>query len=74
MPLVRWTERCTMSTAPAFALIRMRQVRPWGFRTNIHLRAAGDKQLMTFVLTPGQGHETVGFAPLMAKGAVKHSG
>jgi transposase len=45
-----------------------------GFSTKIHLRAAGDKHLMTFVLTSGQRHETVGFESLMAGGAVKRSG
>jgi hypothetical protein len=42
-----------------------------GFSTKIHLRAAGDNQLMTLVLTPGQRHEAVGFEPLMAGGAVE---
>jgi transposase len=45
-----------------------------GFSTKIHLRAAGDKQLMTFVLTPGQRHEAIGFEALMAGGTVKRSG
>jgi transposase len=45
-----------------------------GFSTKIHLRAAGEKQLMTFVLTPGQRHEAVGFEALMTSGAVKRRG
>jgi transposase len=45
-----------------------------GFRTKVHLRAAGEKALMTFELSPGQRHEALGFAPLMAGGAVKRSG
>ena len=45
-----------------------------GFSTKIHLRSAGDQQLMTFVLTPGQRHEAIGFEALMAGGAVKRSG
>jgi hypothetical protein len=45
-----------------------------GFSTKIHLRAAGDKHLMTFVLTPGQRHEAIGFEALMAGGTVKRSG
>ena len=47
---------------------------PGGFSTKIHLRAAGDKQLMTFVLTPGQRHEAVGCEALMAGAAVKRRG
>jgi transposase len=45
-----------------------------GFRTKVHLRAAGEKALMTCALSPGQRHEALGFAPLMAGGAVKRSG
>ena len=45
-----------------------------GFSTKVHLRAAGEKQLMTFVLTPGQRHEAVGLEAPMAGGAVKRSG
>ena len=45
-----------------------------GFSTKIHLRAADDKQLITFGLPPGQRHEAVGFEALMARGAVKRSG
>ena len=40
----------------------------------MHLRAADDKHLMTFVLSPGQRHEALGFEPLMAAGAVKRRG
>lgn len=42
-----------------------------GFSTKVHLRAADDKHLMTFVLSPGQRHEVLGFEPLMVGGAVK---
>ena len=45
-----------------------------GFSTKVPLRAAGDQQLMTFVLTPGQRHEAMGFEALMAGGAVKRRG
>ena len=45
-----------------------------GFSTKVHLRAAGEKHLMTFVLTPGQRHEAIGFEALMTRGAVKRSG
>lgn len=45
-----------------------------GFSTKVHLRAAGEKALMTFELSPGQRHEALGFEPLMAGGAVKRSG
>jgi len=39
-----------------------------GFSTKVHLRAAGEKALMTFELSPGQRHEALGFEPLMAGG------
>jgi transposase len=45
-----------------------------GLSTKIHLRAAGETQLMTFGLTPGQRHEAVGFERLLARGAVKRRG
>lgn len=45
-----------------------------GFSTKVHLRAADEKHLMTFVLSPGQQHEALGFEPLMAGGAVKRRG
>ncbi len=45
-----------------------------GFSTKVHLRAADEKHLMTFVLSSGQRHEALGFEPLMAGGAVKHRG
>src|SRR5688500_368198 len=32
-----------------------------GCSTKIHLRAASDQHLMTFVLTPGQRHEAMAF-------------
>ena len=38
------------------------------------MRAADDKHLMTFVLSPGQRHDARGFEPLMVGGAVKRSG
>jgi transposase len=34
-----------------------------GFRTKVHLRAAGEKALITFELSPGQRHEALGFEP-----------
>ena len=39
-----------------------------GFSTKVHLRAAGEKELMTFELSPGQRHEALGFESLMAGG------
>ena len=45
-----------------------------GFSTKVHLRAADEKHLMSFELSPGQRHEALGFEPLMASGAVKRSG
>jgi transposase len=45
-----------------------------GFSTKVHLRAADDKHLMTFELSPGQRHEALGFEPLMSSGAVKRVG
>src|SRR5262245_9010041 len=45
-----------------------------GFSTKVHLRAEGDGQLMTRVLTPGQRHEAVVFEPLMESGAIKRRG
>lgn len=45
-----------------------------GFSTKVHLRAEGQGQPMTFVLTPGQRHETVAFEQLMQQGAVKRVG
>jgi transposase len=45
-----------------------------GFSSKVHLRAEGGGKLMTLVLTPGQRHEAVAFAPLRESGAVKRSG
>jgi transposase len=45
-----------------------------GFSTKVHLRAADEQHLMTFVLSPGQQHEALGFEPLMAGGVVKRRG
>jgi transposase len=45
-----------------------------GFSTKVHVRAASEKHLMNFVLSPGQRHEALGFEPLMAGGAVKRVG
>ncbi len=45
-----------------------------GFSTKLHVRAEGGGRLMTFVLTPGQRHETTAFEPLMEQGAVKRPG
>jgi transposase len=45
-----------------------------GLSTQVHLRAADEKHLITFVLTPGQRHEALGFEPLMAGGSVKRCG
>jgi transposase len=40
----------------------------------VHLRAEGNGQLLTLVLTPGQQHEAPIFPPLMTKGQVKRRG
>jgi transposase len=40
----------------------------------VHLRADGDGQLFTLVLTPGQRHEALVFPALFATGAVKRRG
>jgi transposase len=45
-----------------------------GFSTKVHLRAEGAGQLLALVLTPGQRHEAIVFAPLMASGAVTRVG
>lgn len=45
-----------------------------GFSTKVHLRAEGQGKPMTFVLTPGQDHETTALEPLLEQGAVKRSG
>jgi transposase len=40
----------------------------------VHLRAEGGGKLMTFILTPGQDHESRLLKPLMERGAVKRRG
>jgi transposase len=45
-----------------------------GFSTKLHLRAEGGGKPLTFVLTPGQRHETTAFEQLMEQGAVKRPG
>jgi transposase len=45
-----------------------------GLSTKIHIRAAGEKQVMHVVLTPGQRHEALGFEAVMAGGVVNRSG
>jgi transposase len=45
-----------------------------GFSTKVHVRAEGGGKVMTLALTPGQRHDTVAFAALMAGGAVKRGG
>jgi transposase len=45
-----------------------------GFSTKLHVRAEGQGKPMTFVLTPGQRHETTAFEQLMEQGAGKRSG
>ncbi len=45
-----------------------------GFSTKVHLRAEGGGKPMTFVLTPGQRHESTVFEQLLEQGAVKRSG
>jgi transposase len=45
-----------------------------GFSTKIHLRCEDHGKPVTFLLTVGQRHEAVMFAPLMEQGAVKQAG
>ena len=40
----------------------------------MHVRVAGTGKPITFVLTPGQRHETTAFEQLMEQGAVKRPG
>ena len=42
-----------------------------GFSTKLNVRAEGSGKPMTFVLQPGQRHESLAFEPLMEQGAVK---
>jgi transposase len=42
--------------------------------TKVHLRAEGNGNLMTLILTPGQQHEAPLFEALMEQGAVKRRG
>ena len=45
-----------------------------GFSTKVHIRAEGNGKPMTFVLTPGERHETTAFEQLMEQGAVRRLG
>jgi transposase len=45
-----------------------------GFSTKINVRCEPDGKPMTFVLTPGQRHDTIGFVPLMEQGEVNRAG
>jgi hypothetical protein len=45
-----------------------------GFSTKVHLRAEGNGQWLTLVLTPGQQYEAPIFPQLMAGGQVKRVG
>ena len=47
---------------------------PGGFSTKVHIRAEGNGKPITFVLTPGERHETTAVEQLMAQGAVKRPG
>ena len=40
----------------------------------MHIRCEGNGKPITFVLTPGERHETTAFEQLMAQGAVKRPG
>lgn len=42
-----------------------------GFSTKLNVRAEGQGQPMTFVLQPGQAHESQAFEPLLERGAVR---
>jgi transposase len=45
-----------------------------GFSTKLHVRAEGGGKPLTFVLTPGQRHETIAFDALMERGALPRRG
>jgi transposase len=45
-----------------------------GFSTQVHLRAEGGGQPLTWVLTPGQQHEATVFEQLLEQGAGKRPG
>ena len=42
-----------------------------GFSTKLNVRAAGQGKPMTFVLQPGQAHESQAFEPLMERASVR---
>jgi transposase len=45
-----------------------------GFSTKVHLKAEGQGQPLTVLLTPGQQHESTVFEPLMHRGAIRRPG
>lgn len=45
-----------------------------GFSTKVHIRTEGSGKLITFVLTPGERHETTAFHELMETGTIKKEG
>ena len=45
-----------------------------GFSTKVHLKAEGQGQPLTVLLTPGQQHESTVFEPLMHQGAIRRPG
>jgi transposase len=65
-----------MQPAPAEATLNQEALgrSQGGFSTKVHVRAEGQGKPITFVLTPGQRHETVAFERLMEQGAVKRVG
>ena len=66
-PTCRWGKK---RAADAQALGRSQG----GFSTKVHVRIEGNGKPITFVLTPGERHETTAFVQLMEQGAVKRPG
>jgi len=57
------------TTAEAEGLGRSRG----GFSTKIHVRAEGGGKPVTFLVTPGQRHDSMALEPLMEQGAIRRS-
>jgi transposase len=45
-----------------------------GFSTKVHVRAEGGGKPVTFIVTPGQRHDSMALEPLMEQGAVGRAG
>ena len=55
-------------------LHRLTAERQGGFSTQVHLKAEGQGQPLTVLLTPGQQHESTVFEPLMHQAAIRRPG